>query len=66
MAKKTLLVIHPGEFLTEALKELALLFGQAFDQPPQYWLNLQADHDLKTARAAMGARLRSIHAVTHA
>jgi addiction module HigA family antidote len=97
MAKKSLLVIHPGEFLSETLKELgisqaafaraigvsamrvshvvkgnrpvtaelALLFGRAFDQSPQYWLNLQADHDLKTARAAIGGRLRSIHAVTH-
>jgi addiction module HigA family antidote len=97
MAKKSLLVIHPGEFLSETLRELglsqaafaraigvspmrvshvvkgsrpvtaelALLFGRAFDQSPQYWLNLQADHDLKTARAAIGGRLRSIHAVTH-
>ncbi len=31
--------------------ELALLFGRAFNQSPQYWLNLQADHDLKTAEA---------------
>lgn len=28
--------------------ELALLFGKAFDQSPQYWLNLQATCDLKT------------------
>jgi hypothetical protein len=27
--------------------ELALLFGHAFDQSPQYWMNLQADFDLK-------------------
>jgi addiction module HigA family antidote len=92
-----LLVIHPGEFLSETLKELgisqaafaraigvsamrvshvvkgsrpvtaelALRFGRAFDQSPQYWLNLQADHDLKNARAAIGGRLRSIRAVTH-
>ncbi len=46
--------------------ELALLFGRAFDQSPQYWLNLQADHDLKTAEAGIGARLRAIHSVTHA
>jgi addiction module HigA family antidote len=97
MAKKSLLVIHPGEFLSETLKELgisqaafaraigvsamrvshvvkgsrpvtaelALRFGRAFDQSPQYWLNLQADHDLKNARAAIGGRLRSIRAVTH-
>ena len=46
--------------------ELALLFGRAFEQSPQYWLNLQADHDLKIARAAIGGRLRAIHSVTHA
>jgi len=46
--------------------ELALLFGRAFNQSPQYWLNLQSDHDLKTAKACIGPRLRAIHSVTHA
>ena len=46
--------------------ELALLFGRAFDQSPQYWLNLQVDYDLKTAEASIGPRLRAIHSVTHA
>lgn len=46
--------------------ELALLFGRALDQSPQYWLNLQADYDLKTAEASMGPRLLAIHSVTHA
>ena len=46
--------------------ELALLFGRALDQSPQYWLNLQADYDLKTAEASIGPRLRAIHSVTHA
>jgi addiction module HigA family antidote len=46
--------------------ELALLFGRAFDQSPQYWLNLQDDYDLKTAEASIGPRLRAIHSVTHA
>lgn len=45
--------------------ELALLFGRAFDQTPLYWLNLQADYDLKTAAAGMGARLKAVHAVAH-
>jgi len=45
---------------------LALLFGRAFDQTPQYWLNLQADYDLKTAEASMGERLSAVHAVAHA
>jgi addiction module HigA family antidote len=46
--------------------ELALLFGRALDQSPQYWLNLQADYDLKTAEASIGPRLLAVHCVTHA
>jgi addiction module HigA family antidote len=45
--------------------ELALLFGRAFDQSPQYWLNLQSGYDLKTAEASIGARLRAIQSVSH-
>ena len=37
--------------------ELALLFGRALRQTPQYWLNLQAAYDLK---AADGVDQRSI------
>lgn len=44
--------------------ELALLFGRALEQSPQYWLNLQADYDLKTAEASIGPRLRAIHSIT--
>ncbi len=40
-----------------ATAELALLFGRAFGQSPQYWLNLQAEYDLKTTEAAIGDRL---------
>ena len=40
--------------------ELALLFGRAFGQTPQYWLNLQTDFDLKTAKKLMAKRLRSV------
>lgn len=40
--------------------ELALLFGRAFGQSPQYWLNLQAAYDLKTAELAMKDRLRVV------
>lgn len=93
--RKSTIVVHPGEFLAEALAELglsqaafartigvspmrishvvkgtrpvtaelALLFGRAFGQSPQYWLNLQSDHDLKAAEASLGSRLRSVHAV---
>ena len=46
--------------------ELALLFGRAFGQSPQYWLNLQAAHDLKTAEHEMGGRLRTVRPLEHA
>jgi len=46
--------------------ELALLFGRAFGQSPQYWLNLQATHDLKTAEHEIGGRLRSVRPLAHA
>jgi antitoxin HigA-1 len=36
--------------------DLALRFAQAFDQTPQYWLNLQAAYDLAVARRAMAAK----------
>lgn len=45
--------------------ELALLFGKALDQSPQYWMNLQASFDLKTAEASIGPRLFGIHALAH-
>lgn len=37
--------------------ELALLFGSALGQTPEYWLNLQTAYDLQTARKAIGQRL---------
>ncbi|MCZ7564999.1 MAG: HigA family addiction module antitoxin [Burkholderiales bacterium] len=40
--------------------ELALLFGRALGQSPQYWLNLQADHDLKRAERSIGRRLKAV------
>jgi addiction module HigA family antidote len=40
--------------------ELALLFGQAFGQTPQYWLNLQTDYDLKIAQKSIGRRLMKL------
>ena len=44
--------------------ELALLFGRAFKQSPQYWLNLQSNYDLKIAQASIGRKLRSVQSVT--
>lgn len=92
MPRRGLLLIHPGEFLAEILRELeisqaefarmigespmrishiirgtrpvtaelALLFGKAFGQSPQYWLNLQAAYDLACARKTTGKRLQRV------
>lgn len=46
--------------------ELALLFGQAFDQSPEYWLNLQSAYDLKITAAVMGDRLFAVQRFAHA
>ena len=46
--------------------ELALLFGRAFGQSPQYWLNLQAAYDLKTAEREIGPKLRGVRRLAHA
>lgn len=46
--------------------ELALLFGRAFGQTPQYWLNLQAAYDLKTAQKEIGGRLHAVRPLAHA
>ena len=40
--------------------ELALLFGKAFGQSPEYWLNLQMAFDLANARNAASHRLRKL------
>jgi addiction module HigA family antidote len=96
--KSGLAAIHPGEFLTEALEELAtsqadfarmigvspmrishvvngsrpvtaelaLLFGRAFGQAPQYWLNLQSAYDLKVAEQGIAKQLRAVRPLAHA
>lgn len=46
--------------------ELALLIGRAFNQSPQYWLNLQTSYDLKIAEIHIGKRLTNVHSFTHA
>lgn len=43
--------------------ELALLFGKAFGQSPEYWLNLQSAYDLRAAETAIGARLKKVEAL---
>ena len=43
--------------------ELALLFGRAFGQSPQYWMNLQTTFDLKVAETVVGKQLPSLVAI---
>jgi len=43
--------------------ELALLFAKAFDQSPEYWINLQSAHDLKMAARKMGGRIKTVQPV---
>ena len=45
--------------------EMALLFGRAFNQSPQYWLNLQATYDLKIAEISLGKLLNDVHSLAH-
>lgn len=59
-------VSHVAKGARPVTAELTSLFGRAFDQAPRYWLNLQADFDLKNAEASIGERLVSIHSVAHA
>jgi addiction module HigA family antidote len=46
--------------------ELALRFGRAFDQSPEYWLNLQAAYDLATAQRSVGRALKTVQVLTPA
>src|SRR6266404_9903188 len=46
--------------------ELALLFGKALGQSPEYWLNLQSAYDLETARKVSVRRLKSVQRVAPA
>jgi addiction module HigA family antidote len=46
--------------------ELALLFGRAFGQSPEYWLNLQATHDLSAAARTHRRRILAVHPLVHA
>jgi addiction module HigA family antidote len=43
--------------------ELALLFGRALGQSPQYWMNLQTTFDLKVAETLVGKQLPSVVAI---
>ena len=43
--------------------DLALRFAKAFNQTPQYWLNLQTAYDLAVAAKRLGPKLKGIKAV---
>ena len=53
-------VSHVVNHTRPVTAELALLFGRALGQSPQYWLHLQAAYDLKMAEAAMSSQLETV------
>ena len=53
-------VSHVVKGARTVIAELALLFGRALRQTPQYWLNLQPTYDLKAAEAAISERLEAV------
>ena len=40
--------------------ELAVLFGKAFGQTPQFWMNLQGEYDLKLAEKSLAQRVKQV------
>ena len=46
--------------------ELALLFGKAFEQTPNYWMNLQTNYDLKIAENALARKVRQVRPISQA
>jgi addiction module HigA family antidote len=53
-------ISHIAKGTRPVTAELALLFGRALGQSPQYWLNLQSAYDLKQAERDIGARLKAV------
>ena len=53
-------VIHGKRPVTA---ELAVLFGKAFSQTPQFWMNLQNGYDLKLAEKSLSRRVSAIKPV---
>jgi len=58
-------ISHVVKGTRQVTAELALLFGRTLSQSPQYWLNLQATYDLKTAEQSIGKRLRAVIELAH-
>ena len=48
-------IVHGKRSVTA---EVALRLGHYFGMSPQFWLNLQAHHDLEKAEDAIGSQLR--------
>jgi len=44
--------------------ELAVLFGRAFGQSPQFWMNLQTSYDLKLAEKTLAQKVKQIQPLT--
>ena len=59
-------ISHVAKGARPVTAELALLFGRALGQSPQYWLNLQAAYDLRIAEQSIGKRLRAVAELAHA
>src|SRR5690348_15965144 len=59
-------VSHVVKGTRPVTEELALLFGKAIGQSPQYWLNLQRQYDLDLAERALGARLEAVELIASA
>jgi addiction module HigA family antidote len=53
-------VIHGKRPVTA---ELAVLFGKAFGQTPQFWMNLQTGYDLKVAEKALSRRVSTLRPI---
>ena len=53
-------ISHVVNGMRPVTAELALLFGRALRQTPQYWLNLQTAYDLQAAEATMSGRLETV------
>ena len=53
-------ISHVNKGTRPVTAELALLFGRAFGQSPQYWLNLQGAYDLKLAERAIANQLKAV------
>ncbi|MFH1159298.1 MAG: HigA family addiction module antitoxin [Pseudomonadota bacterium] len=61
----TMRISHVVKGQRPVTAEMALLFGKAFGQTPQYWINLQASYDLKMAEKVISRRIAGIHELVH-